>query len=107
MGVRIDWPQKSSAMIYPINTKNIEESPDPWKDGLMPKALEEYENILENMPSDYKAKYEYLDGWAISLGPVDIAALTVGYNVLFEKFYTDPKETHRLLKIATEQLSNI
>ena len=37
----------------------------------MPKALEDYEYILENMPSNYKEKYEYLDGWAISLGSVD------------------------------------
>jgi uroporphyrinogen decarboxylase len=101
-GVKIDWPQNSPAMIHPIDTKNIEEPADPWKDGLMPKALEDYEYILKNMPSHYKETYEYLDGWAISLGPIDIAALSVGYNVLFDKFYTDPKEVHRLLKITTE-----
>jgi len=62
-GVKIDWPQNGSAMIHPVkNTKSIEEPADPRKDGLMPKALEDYEYILENMPSHYKEKYEYLDG---------------------------------------------
>jgi len=101
-GTKIHWPQNGPAMIYPVDIKNIEEPADPWKDGLMPKALKDYEYMLRNIPPLYKEKYEYLDGWAISLGPVDIAALSVGYNVLFDKFYTDPKEVHRLLKITTE-----
>lgn len=101
-GAKIDWPQNSPAMIHPVDAKSIEEPADPWKDGLIPKALEDYEYILENMPSPYTEKYEYLDGWAISLGPVDTAALSVGYNVFFDKFYTDPEEAHRLLRITTE-----
>ena len=102
-GAKIDWPQNGPAMIQPLkDTKSIGEPADPWKDGLMPKYLEEYEYIVESMPSHYKEKYEYLDGWAISLGPMDMAALSVGYNVLFDKFYTDSKEVHRLLEITTE-----
>ncbi len=102
-GVKIDWPQNSPAMIHPIkDTKSIEKPADPWKDGLMPKVLEDYKYILENMPSYYREKYEYLDGWAMSLGPIDTAALSVGYNTFFDKFYTDSKEVHRLLKITTE-----
>jgi len=101
-GVKIDWPQNSPAMIHPVDTKSVKGPADPWKDGLMPKALEEYEYMLKNIPSHYREKYEYLNGWAISLGPVDMAALTVGYGVLFDKFYTDPGEVHRLLEITTE-----
>ena len=102
-GVKIDWPKNGSALIYPLeDTKSIREPADPWKDGLMPRALEDYEYMLENIPSHHKEKYEYLDGWAMSLGPIDTAALSVGYNVLFEIFYTDPEEAHRLLEVTTE-----
>lgn len=54
-GAKIDWPQNAPAMIHPIeNTKSIEEPANPWKNGLMPKVLEEYEYMKKNVPSQYK-----------------------------------------------------
>jgi len=103
LGCSIYWPENASPQVRQ-HVKDIDsiEPPDPQKDGLMPKALETYRYMQDNLPARYMEEYEYLDGWAMSLGPVDIAALTVGYDFLFEKFYTEPEKAHKLLEITTE-----
>lgn len=103
LGCRIEWPQHASPQVREhITDIDTLEPPDPWKDGLMPKALETYQYMLENMSFRYKEQYEYLDGWAISLGPIDMAGLCIGYDALFRNFYLHPEKIHKLVEITTE-----
>lgn len=103
LGCRIEWPQHASPQVRGhITDIDSLEPPDPWKDGLMPKSLRTYEYMLENIPSHYKKQYEYLDGWATSLGPLDVAGLCISYDALFHNFYLHPEKIHRLMEITTE-----
>ena len=68
LGCKIEWPKNASPQIreYIKDVDSLKPA-DPWKDGLMPKALETYEYMQEHLPSEYREKYEYLDGWASTM----------------------------------------
>jgi len=78
------------------------EPADPWKDGLMPKALETYKYMQEHLPSEYREEYEYLDGWASAMGPTDTAGLILSYDKFLEALYLSPEKVHQVMKITTE-----
>lgn len=105
LGAKLEWPQNASPQVRKyIKIENVDslEPANPWKDGLMPKALKTYQYMQDNLPPRYREEYEYLDGWAMSVGPTDVAALCVGYDVLFRNFYLNPEKVHKLIEISTE-----
>lgn len=78
--------------------------PDPEKDGLMPKALKEYEYMWGHIEKGYVENYGNLDGLGYSLGPVETSALIMGYDKFLIGLYDNPKATHLLLEMATETI---
>ena len=60
---------------------------NPKKDGLMPKALQEYEYMLKNIPSEYLKNIGYLDGCALTTGPLEVSAMILGYENFYLGFY--------------------
>ncbi|MCD6406808.1 uroporphyrinogen decarboxylase family protein [Candidatus Aerophobetes bacterium] len=104
-GCKIKWPRNASPQVSEhVKIDELIEMgpPDPFKDGLMPKALETYKYMMENIPSCYRERYEYLNGWAISLGPVDMAGISLGYDTFFSSMYLNPEKIHRVMEITTE-----
>lgn len=98
----IYWPENASPQIKKhIQSTHEIEPPNPWKDGLMPKMLETYRYMQDHLPTNLR-EYEYLDGFATTLGPTDIAALIMGYPTFLETIYTNPDDIHTLMKITTE-----
>ena len=70
--------------------------PDPAKDGLLPKVLEQYEYFRKHLDAQYVERYGYLDGFAFAMGPVETAALVVGYENFLMGLVDTPKDIHQL-----------
>lgn len=76
--------------------------PDPYKDGLMPKVIEQYRYFWENIDKRYIERYGYLEGFAFSMGPVETAALVIGYENFLIGLHDIPHLIHQLLQKVTE-----
>jgi uroporphyrinogen decarboxylase len=76
--------------------------PDPKKDGLMPKVLEEYRYFWDNIDKKYIERYGYLDGFAFTMGPVETAALVIGYENFLIGLHDCPHLIHQLLRMITD-----
>ena len=98
----IYWPEDASPQIKKhITDVHAIEPPDPRKDGFMLKMLETYRYMQDHLPVSLR-EYEYLDGFATTLGPTDIAGLIMGYPTFLETIYTNPDDIHVLMKVTTE-----
>ncbi len=109
-GCKIQWFADSSPYAHPVLT-NIHEvhhmKPiNPNSDGLMPKALKEYEYFWEHTDRYYIEKYHYLEGIAVSLGPMELAGTMRGYDKFCLDLIDYPNEVHNLLKIITEGITS-
>ena len=87
--------------------KGIEEAlkldmPDLQKDGLIPLMLEQYRYFWKHLDEKYIDRYGYLDGFAFTMGPVETAALVVGYENFLVGLVDFPDVVHRLLHRTTE-----
>lgn len=80
------------------------EPADPWKDGLMPKALETHQYLLDHCPKRWIDDYGYLAGSYSCLGPTDVAGLLIGYDNFMRHIYRKPSVAHHLMDVATETL---
>ena len=78
------------------------EVPDVRKDGLMPQVLEHYRYFWKHLDRRYIDRYGYLEGFAFAMGPVETAALVVGYESFLMGLVDYPEAVHRLLGRATE-----
>jgi uroporphyrinogen decarboxylase len=76
--------------------------PDIRKDGLMPQVLEHYRYYWKHLDRRYIDRYGYLEGFAFAMGPVETAALVVGYENFLMGLVDHPEAVHRLLGRATE-----
>ncbi len=76
--------------------------PDPKKDGLMPQVLSQYRYFWKNLENRLIDEYGYLDGFAFSMGPVETAALVVGYENFLIGLHDFPKVIHGLLDMVTD-----
>jgi uroporphyrinogen decarboxylase len=77
---------------------------DPMKDGLMPKALEEYQYMWDHLDRKYIDEYGYLEGVAMSFGPVELAAVIMGYRDFYLNLRAEPERMHSLMAITTESV---
>jgi uroporphyrinogen decarboxylase len=75
---------------------------NPKKDGLMPRALEEYKFILKNIPSKFIKKIDYLDGCVVTAGPLEVSSMIMGHELFYLGFYNAPYLIKKLLDIVTE-----
>jgi uroporphyrinogen decarboxylase len=75
--------------------------PDPAKDGLLPQVLEQYEYFRRHLDARYMERYGYLDGFAFAMGPVETAALVVGYENFLMGLVDTPGDMHQLLERMT------
>jgi uroporphyrinogen decarboxylase len=77
-------------------------SPDPGRDGLLPRVLEQYRYFWRHMDRRYIDEYGYLDGFAFAMGPVETAALVIGYENFLLGLHDFPQQIHQLLQRMTE-----
>ncbi|MBN1837490.1 MAG: uroporphyrinogen decarboxylase family protein [Spirochaetales bacterium] len=78
------------------------EVPKAGRDGLMPQVLEQYRYFWKHLDRRYIERYGYLEGFAFAMGPVETAALVVGYENFLMGLVDHPEAVHRLLGRATE-----
>ena len=76
--------------------------PDPRSAGLLPKVLEQYRYFQEHLDRRVVERYGYLDGFAFAMGPVETAALVIGYENFLVGLVDFPAEIHELLKRVTD-----
>jgi uroporphyrinogen decarboxylase len=76
--------------------------PDPRRDGLLPRVLEQYRYFWDNLDKAYIERYGYLDGFAFAMGPVETAALVIGYENFLVGLIDFPDAIHELLKRVTD-----
>jgi uroporphyrinogen decarboxylase len=81
-----------------IDSKN----PDPGKDGLLPQVLAQYRYYWEHLDRRYIEGFGYLDGFAFAMGPVETAALVIGYENFLMGLNDSPRLIERLLDKMTE-----
>jgi len=104
-GCKVKYPDKPGADPFVkgpcISDKkdiNNLKLPDPYKDGFMPR-------VLENM--DYMKKNSEIPVSLTDIqGPLDTLCVMCGYNRLFMWMEDDPKAVHYLFDIVTEALIN-
>jgi uroporphyrinogen decarboxylase len=78
------------------------EVPDIHTDGLLPQVLEHYRYYWKHLDRRYIDRYGYLEGFAFAMGPVETAALIIGYENFLMGLVDFPEAIHRLLKRVTE-----
>lgn len=108
LGCEIAFPENASPSVRTPALKNVAdvdkiEIADPHRDGLMPTALETYEYMVSNVPSKLKREFGY-GQWALTLGPTDVAALSMGYDKFLTSLYRYPDAIHKLMKTVTETI---
>ena len=109
-GCEVVWFDRDAPYIKPAldDVKDITKLklPDPQKSGLMPKALEQYTYIWAHVDKKLVSNYGYLDGLAFCVGPVETAALILGYDKFLLLLYDNPDLAHKLLDLVTEGIMN-
>jgi len=75
--------------------------PDVYRDGLLPKLLEEYRYLIENTPSKYEVDPPLIRG------PLDLASWLIGMGPLLSGMYENPEYVHKLMAITTEAQINL
>lgn len=101
-GCEIEWFEDDSPYAFPtikdINKIDELKIPDPYADGLMPEALANYKYFWEHLDHKYIDEYGYLDGFALTLGPLETAASLRGYGNLLIDLHDSPAQVHKLLE---------
>lgn len=107
-GCRIEWPEGGMPMAQPVIRTEVDlrslKKIEPKKDGLMPRALDQYRYFWDHLDVKYIEEYGYLDGLATSFGPVELAAVLMGHEHFFTKLIEDPLGVHELLKVTTDSV---
>ena len=107
-GCPIKWPEGGLPMALPAVSSMSEAAAiktiDPKKDGFLPQALDEYRFMWDNLPRRYIEEYGYLEGTAMSFGPVELAAVVIGYENFYLNLLLEPEAIHELLKVTTESV---
>jgi uroporphyrinogen decarboxylase len=100
-------PVCPQALLAQPGEQGIEEAlklevPDLRKDGLMPAVLEHYRYFWKHLDRKYIDRYGYLEGFGFAMGPVETAALVVGYETFLMGLVDCPEAVHRLLSRTTD-----
>lgn len=108
LGASIHFPENASPQIehIPITPEAILalEPAHPYRDGLMPKALEIHRYMLDHCPKKWIDEYGYLAGSASCIGPTDVAGLLLSYDTFLKYIYKKPEVIHHLMNVTTETL---
>lgn len=72
------------------------------REGLTATALDQLRFFWKHTDKRFIEEYGYLDGLAISIGPVEVAAQVRGYGDFLMDLYDHPRMVHELLAITTE-----
>jgi uroporphyrinogen decarboxylase len=75
--------------------------PDPGEDGLLPQVLAQYRYYWKHLDKRYIERFGYLDGFAFAMGPVETAALVIGYENFLMGLHDTPRLIERLLDKMT------
>jgi len=108
LGCEIAFPENAPPAVRTPAVKKLEdidrlEVPDPYRDGLMPIAIEAYEYMVKNIPRELRENFGY-GHWSIAMGPTDVAGLSMGYDKFLVGLYKYPEAVHKLMKIVTETI---
>ena len=108
-GCEIKWPsQQGVPMAQPVLRSNVDIANlnpiDPQTAGMMPQALEEYRYFHSSMDQAYADQYGYLNGIAVSFGPVELAAVLMGHESFFLNLINERSSIHELFKKTTESV---
>lgn len=102
LGFKVEWPNgtpKLDTTSIPINSIKV---PDPARDGIMPRALDEMHYFASHTDSELKACYGDLL-WVISAGgPLGGIGDLLGYGPMFQTMYEEPQRLHQLLEVYTQ-----
>ncbi|KYH33109.1 uroporphyrinogen decarboxylase family protein [Neomoorella mulderi] len=105
-GCKIEWPDNEPPWARPaiesITEVRYMRKPIPGKDGITGLMLEQYRYMWDHLDKKYIDEYGFLEGLGYILGPLETAALVVGYGQILFELYDHPKEVHKLLQIITE-----
>ncbi len=111
LGCKIYWPEGGGvptalpAVSSPSEFGRLKPA-NPQQNGLMPQALKDYEYMQQNLDPKYREKYGYLDGVAVSFGPVELGAVVMGHYEFFLHIESNSSAMHELFKITTESVIN-
>ncbi len=77
---------------------------NPEKDGLMPVALDHYRYMWNHIDSRKVNEYGYLDGVAVTMGPIETSGLLIDFQNFFLGIYDAPTQIKKLIEIATDSI---
>jgi len=104
-GVKCIWPENefpcTGKMITDIQQVNNLEKPNPKTDGMLPfviKRLKHCQPQIEDAGHSIK--------FAVSRGPLNVAAFLMGSTEFLTAIRTNPDETHKLLGIVTDFITD-
>ncbi len=75
--------------------------PDPYDDGWMPGALNDWQRYIDHLPTEARREYGGLL-WTLGVpGPLESVGTLLSYPETFRLLYEDPKFLHELLEFHT------
>jgi 5-methyltetrahydrofolate--homocysteine methyltransferase len=76
-------------------------TPDPYNDGWMPEALNDWQKYIDHMPSEVRRKYGGIP-WTFGVpGPLGSVGTLLSYPETFRLLYEDTEFLHELLEFHT------
>lgn len=110
-GCEIAWPsQDGMPMAKPVINSEADigriRPVDPHKDGLMPRALDDFRYFWDHMDHGLIEQYGFLDGVAVTFGPVELGAMIMGHSEFFMTLGMNPAALHQLFEVTTESVIN-
>lgn len=103
-GFRLEWLASGPRLdLSSRSIKNIEPA-DPYRDGLMPRALEEVAYFVEHADDELKESHGNTLWVSFTLGPLQSIAELVGYRQMYSRIYRDPQWMHRMCEVQTQSV---
>ena len=101
-GFRLEW--LASGLRLDLSSRSIDdiEPADPYRDGLMPRILEETSYFAEHADDELKESHGSALWVSFTLGPLQSIAELVGYREMYRRILVDPRWMHRMCEIQTQ-----
>ncbi|MDO8690345.1 MAG: uroporphyrinogen decarboxylase family protein, partial [Dehalococcoidia bacterium] len=101
-GFRLEWLASGPRLDLSSRTVEDIEPADPYRDGLMPRALEEMAYFVEHTDDELKESHGNTLWAPFTLGPLQSIAELVGYREMYSRIYGDPQWMHRMCEVQTQ-----
>ncbi len=106
-GCQVRWPQEGGMpRAEPVITSPADmdavRPPNPARDGLLPRALEDLRYFWQELEPRFIEQYGHLEGVGVSFGPTELAAVLLGHQNFFFALFDEPARLHNLLTVTTE-----